>query len=118
MDLGFGAVSIAHSIKCMFAASVWPNMATQHMLRGYVNDVETHCIWMVGDAYALADNDSTNGDTEATWKGRWVWTVNTWALRVAGQSGAFTDKTFWRIGRLYVLTSAPWTMGGGDMHPI
>ena len=104
----------------MIAASVWPNMATQHMLRGYVNDVETYCIWVVGDAYVLADNDSTNDDTEATWKGRLVWTVNTWALRVAGQSGAFTDKAFWRIGRLHVLTSAPWTMGGGgaDMHPI
>ena len=115
MDLGFGAVSIARSIKCMFAASVWPNMATQHMLRGYVNDVETYCIWVVGDAYVLADNDSTNDDTEATWKGRLVWTVNTWALRVAGQSGALTDKTFWRIGRLHVLTSAPWTRGGGQI---
>ena len=58
----------------MLLASVWPDMITtsHHTLRGYENDVDIYCCWVIGDAYVLRDDDDTNGDTEseATWKGR------------------------------------------------
>ena len=95
MDPATWAVYIAHHIKCQFLGSVWPVMAceSQHMLRGFVNDLEKSTFWLAVDAETLkneaAESEGGNqdakqaSDTEETWKGRLVWTINTDDLNTA-----------------------------------
>ena len=90
MDPATWAVYIAHHIKCQFLGSVWPVMAceSQHMLRGFVNDLEKSTFWLAVDAETLAAEGANQdakqaSDTEETWKGRLVWTIYTDELNTA-----------------------------------
>ena len=121
MDADFWAVYIVHSIKSMLLGSVWPAMAcgSQYMLRGFVNDLETSSFWLAVDAETLelgkagGDAKPYTGDTEATWKGRLVWTIKTNELH-----HDISGDTLWRRGRLRVLTSAPRTQAGHVTHQV
>ena len=85
MDPSSWAACMAHAIKYTALRAVWPAMAcaSQHMLRGYVNEAERSLFWLAVDAATLelpADSPEAkqNDETEqTTWKGRLVWTVQT-----------------------------------------
>jgi len=71
MDFDTWAAYIAHNVKCNLLCSVWPAMAcaSQHMLRGWVNDVERSMFWLAVDAATLSidaskQEASTTSDTE------------------------------------------------------
>jgi len=100
-----------------FLSSVWPAMAcsSHHVIRGFLNDVETATFWLAADATNMPDSDDINRATqdgeETTWKGRLVWTVHTEVLETAPSTNR-VGEDLWRCGRLRVLTSAPRSMGG------
>jgi len=97
------------------------------MLRGFVNDLEKSTFWLAVDAETLkneaAESEGGNqdakqaSDTEETWKGRLVWTINTDDLNTAPTKKHFGLRALapWPAAHADICTSDHW---GQVAHPV